>query len=284
MDGRRTITRRRFLRDSAVAVGSAVIALESLTTVEASRREKVKAPRFGFLIDLARCKGCFACAVACKEEFDVPLGVFRNQVIIHEEGKFPTVKRLFLPWLCNHCERPVCISQCPVEPKKAVYVSPSGEKIEYEKRATYKRPDGLVLVDNGGIDAEENRCIGCGACVALCPYQVRFLIETEDGLRANKCTLCVHRLDAGDKPACVKACPHRARICGDLNDPSSDISIALQEAKAKGRAIATLPTLRYRDKEINTKPQCFYVGLESVELNEVYKKGRCIKDEAQRKI
>lgn len=284
MGKKSTITRREFLREGAVAVGAGLVALEALKSAEVLAQEKALKPRYGFLIDLTRCKGCFACAVACKEEFDVPLGVFRSQVILQEKGEFPKVKRFFLPWLCNHCEAPVCISQCPVEPKKAVYVSASGERIEYNKRATYKRPDGLVLVDNGLIDSTENRCIGCGACVALCPYQVRFLIDTDDGPKASKCSLCVHRLDVGEKPACVEACPHSARVCGNLNDPESEISRALREAEAAGKGVATLATVRYRENNINTNPRCFYIGLEAKDLNELYKTGECIKDEAREKL
>ncbi len=284
MDEVTSITRRQFIKEGALAMGSAAVLVESVIAPDTAKEKSAKKPRYGFLIDLNRCKGCFACAVACKEEFDVPLGVFRNQVIIHEKGKFPSVKRLFLPWLCNHCERPICISRCPVEPKKALYIAPNGEKIEYEKRATYKRPDGLVLVDNGLMDAYDDRCIGCGACVALCPYQVRSLVETENGYRANKCSLCVHRVDSGDKPACVKACPHSARFFGNLNDPSSDISKALASARREGKSILTLPSLRYRDESINTEPKCFYIGMTEEELKGVYQNGRCIKDEAQQKL
>lgn len=252
---------------------------------------ETKLPRYAMLIDVNRCKGCMACAVACKEEFDVPLGVFRSQVITHEKGKFPEVKRLFLPWLCNHCEKPACIEACPVEPKRAVYIAPSGEKIEYEKKATYKRPDGIVVCDNGLLDTQEDRCVGCGVCVIKCPYKARFMTKRADEesvpekgifFRANKCNLCVHRLEKGDAPACVKACPHKARVIGDLNNPNSEISKALTIYEAQGKRVTTLSPIRYSDGKENTESRCFYVGLGEKELFEVYKIGGCISDEAKK--
>jgi tetrathionate reductase subunit B len=277
----RTLTRRGVLKHgiAAATVGIAATSISEWTVAE--NPTKTNLPRYGFLIDVEKCMGCFACAVACKEEFDVPLGVFRSQVITQEKGKFPKVKRLFLPWLCNHCKNPICIEQCPVEPKNATYISPEGKEIHYQKRATYQRPDGIVMCDNGLIDTPEDRCIGCGICVKRCPYQVRFITSQPDGQRANKCNLCVHRLEKGDKPACVKACPHEARIVGDLNDPESNISNLLAEYKSKGKDITVLPSTRNNEEDKNTEPLCFYVGLNKEELFEVYENGECVKDEAK---
>ncbi len=275
----RTLTRRDVLKHGVIAATVGVVASgTSKLTADDSLERKI-IPRYGFLIDVEKCTGCFACAVACKEEFDVPLGVFRSQVITQEKGKFPKVKRLFLPWLCNHCKNPVCIEQCPVEPKDAVYISPEGEEIHYQKRATYQRPDGIVMCDNGQIDTPEDRCIGCGICVQLCPYQVRFITSNPDGQRANKCNLCVHRLEKADKPACVKACPHGVRIVGDLNNPQSKISQALEDHRSKGKDITVLPSTKYGEEDMDTEPLCFYVGLDKEDLLEVYKEGECIKDE-----
>lgn len=272
------IKRRDFLRKGAVVAGTAVLA--SVSGVEASVKERQsKIPRYGFLIDLEKCKGCFACAVACKEEFDVPLGVFRSQVIVHEKGSFPEVKRLFLPWLCNHCEKPICILNCPVGLKETTYVTPEGKEIRYEKRATFQRPDGLVLIDNDKIDSEEDRCIGCGRCVYQCPYKVRFLSPVGKGLKAYKCSLCVHRLDNGDKPACVKGCPHSVRITGDLNDPESEISMKLADYRKAGKKVSTLPSTRFGENDSGTRPACFYVGVSEEELVELYEKGSDIGDE-----
>ena len=72
-----------------------------------------KMPEWGMLIDLRRCYGCKSCAVACKAEFDVRLGVFKSNVIEYETGKYPNADRRFLPWLCNHCDDPPCVEVCP---------------------------------------------------------------------------------------------------------------------------------------------------------------------------
>ena len=208
--------------------------------------------RWGFLIDLDRCIGCKACAVACKTETDVPLGVFRSSVKELDEGSYPKAKRSFLPWLCNHCKKPICMRDCPVDEIEAEFTWPDNSVEKYKKRATYQRPDGIVLVD-------QDRCVGCGACVDLCPYKVRFLnpakqTTSPDAVAdhpAEKCDLCVHRLDAGIVPACVNTCPARARIFGDLNDPDSEVTKLVSK-----NATYTLKP------EMGTKPQVFYISLD----------------------
>lgn len=276
MSKEKKVTRREFLWESGGVTATAVMLVNASKNATVA---EIKLPHYAMLINIDRCKGCMACAVACKGEFDVPLGVFRSQIITYEKGKFPNVKRLFLPWLCNHCENPVCLAGCPVDPKEEIYIAPDGREIRYQKTATYQTPDGIVNIDNGMPGAKEDRCIGCGVCVKNCPYKARFLILTNNGPRAHKCTLCVHRLDKGDKPACVKACPHRARMVGDLNDSQSEISRTLVEYKAKNKEVATLPSLRYGADDRNTEPRCFYVGLSEEEIVEVYKEGGCVRDE-----
>lgn len=246
-------TRRSFLKSGSLATGAALVVTATPLGVRALASAAVggKRHRWGFLIDLDRCIGCKACAVACKTEFEVPLGVFRSSVKELEEGSYPSVKRSFLPWLCNHCKNPVCLEDCPVDEIEAKYVWPDNTVQKFRKRATYQRPDGVVLID-------EDRCVGCGACVELCPYNVRFLnpakkIASDDAVGdhpADKCTLCVHRLDAGLVPACVNTCQANARIIGDLGDPNSEISKLI---KSK--------TVKVLMSEEGTDPQCRYVSL-----------------------
>lgn len=148
------------------------------------------------VIDLRRCHGCLACQVACKSENVVPLGVWRGWVRVAEFGVYPNAQRGFLSRLCNHCENPICVRNCPTG-------------------ASYQREDGTVLIDY-------QRCIGCRYCIASCPYRARFF---HPELRtADKCTFCAHRLERGLEPACVNTCVARARVFGDLNDPESEIS------------------------------------------------------------
>lgn len=90
--------------------------------------------RWAMVIDMRRCIGCRACTVACKAELATPLSVWRTWVKVIEKGTYPNVSRSFLPVLCNHCENPICLRNCPV-------------------RATYQREDGIVMID-------PHRCIG----------------------------------------------------------------------------------------------------------------------------
>lgn len=173
------------------------------------------------VVDLRRCIGCQACAVACKSELDVPLGVFRNWVKVVQKGRYPKVSLSFLPSLCNNCENPICLQNCPT-------------------RATYQLENGIVVVD-------EHRCIGCKYCIASCPYDVRYLNPLKKIVQ--KCEFCLHRLEAGLEPACVNTCPTRALIFGDLNDPQSEAS----------RALATNP-VQVLKPERATRPQVYYIG------------------------
>jgi tetrathionate reductase subunit B len=255
--------RRAFVKIGGAA--ALAIAAASGLPSKVLAQAKSKNLRWGFLIDLRKCIGCKACSVACKTEFDTRLGYFKSSVKELEKGEYPRATRGFVPWLCNHCENPVCLEDCPVDEVEATFAFPGGETVSYKKRATYKRPDGAVLVD-------QHRCVGCGACVRACPYDVRFLDESKQAggdpneHPADKCTLCVHRLDEGIVPSCVNTCQGRARMAGDLSDPGSEISKALNANKTA----VLLP-------EENTDPRCFYIGLDP----EVYKLGRDTKDEAE---
>lgn len=134
-------------------------------------------------------------------------------------GKYPTVRKLFLPVLCNHCDSPPCRDACPTG-------------------ATIKRKeDGIVLIDY-------DKCIGCRACMAACPYDARTYVRKIDGyfptqgLTPNeeigcgnqekgvvtKCILCFERVKLGKEPACIEVCPPKARYFGDLDDPDSQVS------------------------------------------------------------
>jgi molybdopterin-containing oxidoreductase family iron-sulfur binding subunit len=197
-------------------------------------------------IDVNRCSAeCTACTDACRVEnnvahhgdprWDVHL---IRKVEIRRKPPAPAVERS-IPLLCNHCDNPPCAQACPVQ-------------------ATYKRPDGIVIVD-------QHRCIGCRYCMIACPYNARYFNYKEDEDWPNKdtvrsshgvpqsCNFCAHRLDRGLWPACVEACAsagHRAIVVGNLNDPESEISKFIAGKTAKG--------LR---EDLGTEPKVFYLGL-----------------------
>jgi Fe-S-cluster-containing dehydrogenase component len=204
--------------------------------------------KLGLVIDLDTCVGCHACAVSCKEwnaggiagpltDTDPygkdPSGVWFNRVHSYEleatEGcgsganaqpAQPAQTLHFArSWL--HCEQPACVTVCPTG-------------------ASYKRAeDGIVLVD-------EDKCIGCKLCSWACPYGAREYSPVEGVMK--KCTLCVDRIynenleEAERQPACVQACPTKARHFGDLGDPESDIS---KLVAARG-GVDLMPQLGYQ--------------------------------------
>jgi len=177
-------------------------------------------PTFGFLIDNRKCIGCHACTVACKSEHEVPIGVDRTWVKYIEKGEFPNTRRMFTVMRCNHCEWAPCVTICPVT-------------------ALYKREDGVV-------DFNNERCIGCKACMQACPYDALY-IDPESNTAA-KCNFCTHRLEVGLEPSCVIVCPERAIVAGDIDDPVSEIS----------RLINRFP-VTVRKPEKATKPKLYYI-------------------------
>lgn len=217
MSSQPDLSRRAFF--TALPAVTAGLALPAQAAEEAG-------PHWAMLVDTRRCIACQACTMACSMENASPEGQFRTVVATYAvstpEGK---TGLSVLPRLCNHCEEPPCIPVCPVG-------------------ATFKRKDGVVLVDG-------DRCVGCAYCVQACPYDARF-INHHTG-KADKCTFCSHRLEAGLLPACVETCVGGARIFGDINNPESEISRRLKAADGKTRVLKP---------EAGTLPNVYYIGLE----------------------
>ena len=205
--------------------------------------------QYAMVIDLNRCVGCHACAIACRAEWKVPVeeGYRRNWVRRMGPEKTPHgMSYSFFPGLCNHCDHPVCVDVCPVDPETRQFRSfKDGKTVDMEIKATYKEPfTGAVLID-------KDRCIGCGNCVEACPYEARYLDETADEPKADKCTFCFERFSRGEVPACVKTCIADARIFGDLSDPGSEV---YRLVKAGAR--------RLTSKEVDIGPNVYWIGKE----------------------
>ena len=209
--------------------------------------------RYIMTADLRRCIGCQTCTAACRVTNATPPGVQWRQVLDMESGEYPEVRRSFVPVGCQHCGDPPCMHVCPTT-------------------ATYQRDDGLVEVDY-------DKCIGCGYCAVACPYQARHIthritfaygdqpMASEearfDARRmsvATKCTFCMERVDAAKvngltpgvdpevTPACVNSCIAGVLAFGDKEDPRSNVSKLLDE------------TQHFRmHEELGTDPGFYYI-------------------------
>lgn len=151
---------------------------------------------YAIVTDLNRCVGCLACSAACKSINGVQPGSFWCKTlrigpnpIEGGSGQFPDVYHYFLTVQCQHCENPECVHVCPTS-------------------ASYVAEDGTVQID-------KSKCIGCQFCVMACPYGVRYLNEDEKVV--EKCTLCEQRIAQGELPQCVSQCGGMARFFGDLD-------------------------------------------------------------------
>lgn len=176
-----------------------------------------------FVVDLDRCIGCKGCQVACKMENTVALGSNRTTVrAVGPTGSYPDLEMYFLPSMCQQCEEPTCAQVCPTG-------------------ACYKRSeDGVILID-------QDKCIGCLSCQKACPYEANTF--NREMRVMDKCTLCSQLRETGEKPACIKNCPGRALMYGDINDPASEISIKLKEAGSENvhslKDFGNKPSTRY---------------------------------------
>jgi len=184
--------------------------------------------KYGFVIDNRKCIGCHACTVACKSEHDVAVGVNRTWVKQVEKGSYPNTRRVFSVMRCNHCTDAPCVEICPTQ-------------------ALFIREDGIVDFDN-------DRCIGCKSCMQACPYDALYI--DPDTHTAAKCNYCAHRIDVGLEPACVNVCPEHAIISGDMDDKESEISELLSRQQ-----------VTVRKPEKGTAPNVYYINGDQDSLN-----------------
>jgi Fe-S-cluster-containing dehydrogenase component len=201
--------RRRFLQFglsvTGVFLGGSVLSLTSTPPAHgvmgagpAAGKYPYK-PHYSMVMVQNRCIDCERCVEACKQTNHVPSYGYRTKIYEQARDIGPAEQeRIFMPVLCNHCNRPPCVRVCPTS-------------------ATYKdKTNGIVMMDY-------KRCIGCKTCMVACPYNARYF--KEENRAVDKCNFCIDtRLAKGETlTACASACPADVRNFGDLSDPKSNV-------------------------------------------------------------
>ena len=200
-----------------------IVRRSATTTPEPGVRQPAVGP-VAKLIDTTKCIGCKACQVACMEwndlrdEIGTNVGVYDNPPDLTDASW--TVMRFAeyenpkgdLEWLirkdgCMHCADPGCLKACPA-------------------------PGAIVQYSNGIVDFHEENCIGCGYCIAGCPFDIPRISKRDK--KAYKCTLCSDRVAVGLEPACIKACPTGALVFGTKEDMKLHAAERVADLKSRG--------------------------------------------------
>lgn len=190
--------------------------------------------KYGMIVDVDKCSGCYNCFLSCRDEYagnDYPpysraqptKGQYWMGIREIERGTYPKVKVSYIPTPCMHCETAPCIDAA-------------------NNKAVYRRDDGIILIDPEKAKGQKD-------IVAACPYRV--IYWNADEQIPQKCTMCAHRLDEGEKmPRCVEACPTGALVFGDLDDPESEIAKVVADSDTE-----------YLHPEFDTRPLVKYMGI-----------------------
>lgn len=220
-----------------------------LKMLQTRGREGIAGRRWVMVIDLSRCRNARKCVEACQSAHQLrPYEYHINTLVMQESVNTPA---FFMPKPCQHCDNPPCVSVCPVD-------------------ATFKRQDGIVLIDN-------ERCIGCRFCIAACPYSARIFHwqeptqaeadkDKEYNVELNvpqkkgtvtKCLFSADRLREGMLPYCVSACPNGVFYFGDENEDAVTNGTT-KETVRLSELLETSGAYRLMT-ELGTKPRVYYL-------------------------
>lgn len=215
---------------------------------EAKEEARIGLPnrKFTMVIDLAKCKNARKCVDACQEGHLLPKDHEWMKLYLLQDTS--ETSRYWFPRPCFHCDKPMCVSVCPVG-------------------ATYKRADGIVLVDN-------QRCIGCKFCMTGCPYSARVfnwkdpeiklppdhVYNPETNIPATegtvgKCVFCADLVRINKLPRCVTACPMGVIYFGDIQE---DTVTNGTETLRFRKLLEERAGYRYRE-ELGTQPSVYYL-------------------------
>lgn len=232
-----------------MSVPASAVSHQHESTSAYNPREGFPNRKFVMVVDLAKCRNARKCQSSCNKNHYITgenawIKIYKMQ---DSEGSAP----YWQPTLCQHCDEPPCVKVCPVD-------------------ATFKRRDGIVLIDN-------NRCIGCRFCMAACPYSVRVFNWSEPWQGAaveqseytpdyagvpsqrgtvDKCDFCPHMIDKGEMPHCVSACPNDVFSFGDLYEDTV--------TNGSGQSFQLSKLLKERAgyrlmENLGTKPSVYYL-------------------------
>lgn len=210
-------------------------------------REGIAGRKFVMVIDLGKCRNARKCITACQKMHYLPEDKEWLQVKLMKDSE--KAAPYWFPKMCFHCDNPPCVKVCPVD-------------------ATFKRTDGLVLIDN-------DRCIGCKFCMAACPYSTRVfnwgepeVIEGAETVSHNpetsvpskhstveKCDFCPDMVRQGKLPDCVTSCPNGVFYFGDENE---DTVTNGAETVRFSELIRDRAGYRYME-DLGTKPRVYYL-------------------------
>ena len=185
-----------------------------------------KGVQYAFFFDQSRCVSCNVCQIICKDWNNLPSGPGKwNRMFEWEDGSWPNVRMNFLYAPCYHCQTPVCVAACP-------------------NHAIYKEGDyGAVLIDPAV-------CKGARDCFEACPYgAITYRSDLIDpSVQAQKCTMCIDRLDQGQIPICVASCPMKALDFGTLSDLQSKYG-KLQQLPGMPDPSTTNPSIVFKPRD-----------------------------------